>query len=94
MKTKSQTFKDITVDLDGIEYEDCTFVHCRMILTGTKPLSLKACNLIDCQFTFDGPAGAALELLGALYADGAHEFVEQAFEAIRNSGPRRAHVTN
>lgn len=52
MKIKKQEFNDDDVELDGNEFEDCTFKNCDLVFRARAPVSLNRCELYDCRWSF------------------------------------------
>jgi hypothetical protein len=84
MRYENRKFADQTIALDGNQYIGCNFERCNLVYKGNKPTEIGNCSLDDCRFTFDGPAGNALNLLGALYHGGFQSLVESTFNNIRS----------
>ena len=82
MKFTNQTFTDETINLDGNEFEDCSFDHCVLIYEGGLT-SLIGCRFALPKFTFSGAAGQTLFFLTKLHVGGAGELVELLFDDIR-----------
>jgi len=85
-KNIRNTYKNSTVRLDDNEFVECTFDHCRLIYSGTTPVSLVGCHLINVGWEFDGPANNTIQFLRGVYhgmGEGGRELVERTFDDIR-----------
>jgi hypothetical protein len=84
-------FQNQQIDLDNNAYFGCTFTRCRIVYRGADYVELRSNTFRDCDWHFDGPAGATLALLWQLYHDCGQEIVEQTFAMIRTAeGPPRS----
>ncbi len=87
MKIVEHDFGNQEVILDFHEYENCQFRNCRFVVLGFGPFSLNKCEVIDCQFTFAGPAANTIQTMTAIYhnnGDQGRQLIEATFAAIRN----------
>lgn len=77
------TFESQRVDLDGNEYERCTFRSCELVYSGGVPPVLVDNTMSGCQWQFDGAAGRTIAFMQALYhggGEGARRLVEETIE--------------
>ncbi len=58
-------FVGTTVMMSGQQYENCSFINCELVVDG-RPVHLVGCSFDGCHWSFVGPAGTTLELLGLL----------------------------
>ena len=88
-KIEGQTFTNIEINLDADQYENCTFIRCRIFYAGTVRQPMVNCKLEDCGIGYDGAAKNMLGFLSALYHSG--DFgklaVDTTFLTIRHPGP-------
>ena len=56
MKITKNNFANEEVILDFHEYESCQFTNCRFVVLGYGPFALNQCEVVNCEFTFAGPA--------------------------------------
>lgn len=83
---ENETFRDRTVEIDGNQYTNCTFIKCRIVFTGFEEGVFDACNFIRCDWGFSGPAASTLNYLAAIYhglGQTGQDMVEGIFESIR-----------
>lgn len=66
---KDQAFEDERVELDGRQFERCTFTKCSLAFAATDVVSFKDCTFTRCQWSFEGAAAIALDYLVALSRD-------------------------
>jgi hypothetical protein len=64
-----ETFRNERVSLDENAYEQCDFVVCDLVYSGSGTVSLVGCSFRDCAFRFEGAAGNVVAFLNALAAD-------------------------
>ena len=62
-------YENQVVALDDNLFEDCEFVECRLVYSGTGTVGLNGCNLRNCSFQFEGAAGNAVAFLNAIAGD-------------------------
>ncbi len=89
MKITQNNFSNEEVILDFHEYEGCTFTKCRFVVLGYGPFSLNACEVVNCEFTFAGPAASTIQTMTTIYhniGDQGKQLIEGTFESIRNAG--------
>jgi hypothetical protein len=96
MHAENQTYTRQTIHLDGCSFYNCVFDRCRMIYAGLMSNTLNTCKLIDCTWSFEGPALNTVQYLSALYADGGDsaKLVEATFNDIRSGSHSRAPLSN
>ena len=66
---RGSTYHDATLHLDGNVYEECIFIKCQLVYSGTGPVGLRGCTFEDCVFGFEGAAPRVVEFLNALAGD-------------------------
>ena len=62
-------YENQTVALDGNLFEECEFVGCRLVYSGTGTVGLNGCSLRSCSFHFEGAAANAVAFLNAIAGD-------------------------
>lgn len=77
-------FLDETVQLDGIEFRDCSFRRCELTYAGGLPFLLTNSPADDCSIVFVDAAQATMDALSVMYQTGLHDFVETLFGHVRN----------
>lgn len=87
MKHQDKTFRDETVDVDGVEFSNCTFERCRVRYSGGALPVLAGCRFGGCQFVFAREAENTLNFIRALYHSGMPEVVESTFADLRANAP-------
>ena len=90
MKIVEHDFSNQEVILDFHEYENCMFRNCRFVVLGFGPFALNKCEVIDCQFTFAGPAANTIQTMTAIYhnnGEQGQQLIEATFNAIRSAQP-------
>jgi hypothetical protein len=82
---ENRTYKDQTVRIDGTLFVRCRFDNCKLIFKAQDLVGFDHCDLIECQWVFDGPAENALLFLSALYRLGpaGQDLVEGIFQSVR-----------
>jgi hypothetical protein len=84
MITEKQVFEARVVRLDHASFHGCTFLRCTLVYAGLGSYTLEDCQLVDCRWSFEGPAANLLQLLRTMYAsDGGKQIVENVFANIR-----------
>ena len=62
--TANRTFNKETVQIDGIRFENCQFINCKLIYSGN-PSEFSACLISpDTQWEFRDAAGMTMKVLG------------------------------
>ena len=92
MKISKNTFANEEVVLDFHEYEGCTFDKCRFVVLGYGPFALNQCEVVNCEFTFAGPAASTIQTLSTIYHEMGEQgknLIEGTFEQIRNAGANK-----
>jgi hypothetical protein len=87
MRIVDRTFIGSFVELDGNEFERCTFIQSKLVFSATASVSFESCVFDRCEWVFDGPAETMLFFLSALYRGLGPEgerLVEAIFESIRS----------
>ena len=90
MEYSSKAFKDETVELDGNQYQGCTFQGCKLMYYGGPIPYFDSCSFDSSPFMFEKGAGNALEFLRELYHAGLSQNVEAFFEDVRRNPPGRS----
>jgi hypothetical protein len=62
-------YENQTIVLDDNLYEECVFVGCRLVYSGSGTVGLSGCRLVECSFHFEGAAGKTMAFLNALAGD-------------------------
>lgn len=83
MIARGQTFKDITIYLDGCSFYECRFERCTIVVSGLMGSVLEAPHFQDCHWVLNGPARNTLQFLTNLHRGGAHQLVENTLDVIR-----------
>ena len=84
-KIQGTTFRNETVELDGKEFDSCTFENCQFIYRATDAVRLANCSFVGFIITFEGAAGTTLDFLTKLYHGGFKPTVEKTFDNIRTN---------
>jgi hypothetical protein len=87
MKYTNKVFKDQSVDLDGNEFDRCTFQGCEVKYYGGELPILNGCHFDNAPFVFEKGAGNTLAMLRGLYHGGLSQNVESLFEDLRRTPP-------
>lgn len=77
------------ISLDGNYYQDCTFQNCVLEFGGTAEVGLVNNRIIDCQWSFVGPAANTIGFLRALnngLGPTGHELIQQLLGSTRLDG--------
>ena len=88
MKIVNNSFANEEILLDFHEYEQCKFRDCRFVVLGYGPFSLNQCEVVNCAFTFAGPAHNTIQTMSAIYhnnGDQGKQLIESTFENIRKA---------
>src|SRR5262245_23133366 len=88
MRTEGCTFENESVDLDGNEFIDCTFLNCTLHYRGGALPMIIGCSFDRPTFDFRGAAENTKAFLTALLHGGFRHFVEDTFDTMRTSPPR------
>jgi hypothetical protein len=84
MIAEKAEYEDKIVRLDHGTFHRCRFVRCTLVYAGLGSYSLEDCQLVDCRWSFEGPAANLLQLFRTLYAsEGGRQIVESVFENLR-----------
>jgi len=84
-----QKFDNVSVNIDGNEYNNCEFVNCTMVYAGIELPNLVNDNFQDVSWKLTGPAENTLRFLYAVYngmGEGGRKIVEETFENIKTPG--------
>lgn len=87
MKIDSNQFTEEEIILDFHEYVNCAFTRCRFVVLGYGPFSLNECEVVNCEFTFAGPAASTIQTMSTIYNDVGEQgkaLIEATFDNIRN----------
>ncbi|CAL6700421.1 TPA: hypothetical protein ACNEGM_000210 [Escherichia coli] len=87
-KIVGKTYENQKVILDGKTYEECSFVSCSIVYTGTGSIGLVNNTFIDCTWSFEGAAANTLQFLSVIYSDMGdfgRELVEATFRNIKSN---------
>jgi hypothetical protein len=61
-------FENVTQELDGLTFEECTFEGCTLVYKGGPPPALKRCDFNNTGFRFEGAAANTIAFLQAMSA--------------------------
>jgi hypothetical protein len=75
-------FSDLRVELDGKQFERCTFDRCAIVYKASSPYKLNDCTFSDCSFHFEGAAALTIRFMTDLYPI-APQLIEGTFDRIR-----------
>lgn len=87
MKISNNVFANEEVVLDFHEYETCKFENCRFVVLGYGAFALNQCEVVNCEFTFAGPAASTIQTMSTIYnnvGDQGKALIEATFESIRS----------
>jgi hypothetical protein len=76
------TFSSVRVELDGKQFERCTFDRCAIVYKASSSYSLNGCTFNECSFHFEGAAALTLRFMTDLYPV-APQMIEGTFDKIR-----------
>ena len=68
MKFERHPFKNESVNLNGNEFDYCTFDNCELIFNGVGSVGLTNNEFRNCKWTFEGPAADTVAFMKALYS--------------------------
>ncbi len=85
MYAEGQTISDKTIFLDGASLHDCKLERCTLVYNGFMNYSMHGCDFSECKWSFNGPAANMLHFFRQIYAQGATEFVDEVYKAIRQN---------
>lgn len=80
----NRTFVNERVDIDGVNFQDCSFSDCIMVFSGKAVFLFERCKTERSQIKYEGAAETTIEALACMYASGMKAYVEGMFELIRN----------
>lgn len=86
IENKNNTFIGARVILDGNSFEECVFQNCVLEFGGTAPVNLVNNRIVDCQWSFVGPAAATVSFMSGVYnglGSEGQKLVEAIFDNIR-----------
>lgn len=85
MRMEQSTLIGQTINLDSNEYVRCTFKRCRIVFSGTGPVSLIDNSFDECKWAFEGPAAATIQFMTMPYQSGggARTLVERTIENMK-----------
>ena len=82
-------FSNATQDLDGNEFDRCTFHDSTLVYSGGDPPTIMNCQFSNtCRWEFRGAAERTVGFMRAIYhgaGEGGRQLIEQTFENIRKS---------
>jgi hypothetical protein len=78
-----ERFDKQVIELDGQDFDACTFVDCDLIYRGGDPLGLANNVFFGCQFRLDGAALRTIIFFRELYACGGKDWVDSWFALSR-----------
>jgi hypothetical protein len=67
MRYANREFRNETVELDGNRFENCTFMHCKLLYFAYERVYFVGCIFTNCDWAFDGPAENMLHFLKDQY---------------------------
>ena len=81
---KNYVFKDQHIDLDGNQYQGCTFRGCALVYKGGPLPILTGCAFYDCRWSFEEAATRSLQFLQgiAMMSGNAKDFIQKTFPVI------------
>ena len=83
MRYEHTTLTGQVVQLDGNEFDHCTFERCTLVYSGGAVPSMTYCRTTpDCKWTLNGAAEQTLGFMTVLYPF-AKDMIEGTFDAIR-----------
>ncbi len=82
LQNRGNRFTRTRVELDGQQFENCTFDSCAIVFKGTGPYNLSGCSFNDCSFNFEGPAALTVKFMTDIYKI-APQLIEGTFDKIR-----------
>jgi hypothetical protein len=88
MKISNNKFSNEEVILDFHEYETCEFKNCRFVVLGYGAFALNKCEVINCEFTFAGPAASVIQTMSTIYnslGEQGQKLIEGTFTQIRTA---------
>lgn len=84
MIAEAEHFKNITIQLDGSTFIDCTFESCELVYSGLLPVRIAGCEFKEgITWTFVGAASLTVGFMQSLYKAGATNLIENTFRQIR-----------
>jgi hypothetical protein len=88
MKHVGGQFSGGIVELDNNDFDHCSFTNVKLVYRGTGPVQLKSCEIVDCDFTFDGAAANTLLLIKAMCNpnSGFQQLISKTLEEIFHLG--------
>jgi hypothetical protein len=93
MIARKQTFKDVTIFLDGSNFVECAFERCTLVYSGLMLVGLEANSFKQCKWEFSGSAQNTIVFMSVLYRGGAQELIEATFDNIRDKPNPAAVIT-
>ncbi|HZQ72049.1 MAG TPA: hypothetical protein VFB08_03970 [Burkholderiales bacterium] len=88
MKYSQEVFANQPVELDGNEFDRCTFRKCELKYRGGELPVLNGCHFDSSPFIFGNQAGNTLAMLRSMYHAGLQPLVEHLFDEVRRNPPR------
>ena len=83
MIASGQSYRDITVYLDGCSFTNCIFERCVFIYSGQMGVHLDSNSFVNCSWEFAGPASATLAFMSVMNNAGAADIVDQIMAGIK-----------
>ena len=77
-------FENEVVELDGIEFQDCTFINCDLVYRGGPSFMFIRSPLTGNQLSFCDAARETMNTLAIMHRFGMHDFVEDMIKKVRN----------
>ncbi|HEX2566388.1 MAG TPA: hypothetical protein VHL85_05985 [Burkholderiales bacterium] len=87
MKYAQKVFANESLELDGNEFDRCTFRSCELKYNGGELPVLNGCHFDASPFIFEKQAGNTLAMLRAMYHAGLGQLVESLFDDLRRNPP-------
>ena len=97
MQITGKTFRDTEVDIDGVEFVECTFENVVFNYAGG-PIGFKGCTIISYSFRLTGHLGAGLESLRKFHHADSPKAVKRMVDAVsgflRRKDPAQTFMIN
>lgn len=87
MRVANRHFSNEIVELDGNQFEGCTFTECKLRFSAFDRVYFTGCVFTQCDWAFDGPAENMLFFLSDLYhglGPRGHTIVDLIFRGIQD----------
>ncbi|MED5545760.1 MAG: hypothetical protein VYD90_10965 [Pseudomonadota bacterium] len=79
-----KNFANERVDIDGVDFNECTFNNCILVYSGGLPFYFSGGGVTNTTIESEGHAKATLDALSAAYGAGMRSWVENIFALVRN----------